>query len=55
MAKDSNGLVGKTFERTATVVNSFNNGEKLHPLIHTKQEQIYGKVKTQPWLSCALQ
>jgi hypothetical protein len=48
MAKNSSGLVGKTFERTATLVNSFNDGEKLRTLIHKKQEQIYGKVKTRP-------
>jgi hypothetical protein len=54
MVKDSSGLVGKTFERTATRVNSFNDGEKRRALIHTKQEQIYGKVDIQPWLSCAL-
>jgi hypothetical protein len=44
LGKNPSSIVGKTFERANTLVNSVNGSEKFLALVREKQISIYGKV-----------
>jgi hypothetical protein len=45
LGKNPSSIVGKTFERANTLVNSVNGSEKFLALLREKQVSIYGKVR----------